>query len=441
MTYSCRRPSTARLISSSFRPFAIGIRGVEKVDAELGGAADRLDRRCGIGLAVKRRHGRAAQTDRRHLQLAELATFHLAGLRGEGRQSARSISLTEAPPRGIGDSYGHVALSCGMDGEFPPLARNRCFRLQQPVERAACRWSSPRRIAGPNIPADFLAASRLDPLALRRSEDSFVDELFAAAPSLGAPLLSARFPRAYLDVNREAYELDPSDVLRRACRVSSMPDRRGSAWVSARSPGSSPAAKRSTRRSCVSPKRGGGSNASIIPITRRCAGWSKRPRPVRRLSARRLPFDAIGSRLRLRDERGRHRSRRLPRRGLRPADRRGCPPVSSASAALPSRSTRPMPAGSRPATTAARARTVTHCRSRSTGRFTWTSAAIAERRAFRTAGRRLGRSRRTAWAASRRNACQRTLTTAGVIDPPARATTSAAAITHAWEGGAVRRGR
>ncbi|HEX3524131.1 MAG TPA: N-formylglutamate amidohydrolase, partial [Stellaceae bacterium] len=48
------------------------------------------------------------------------------------------------------------------------------------------------------------------------SEDSFVDELFATAPQLGAPLLSARFPRAYLDVNREAYELDPtmfSDVL------------------------------------------------------------------------------------------------------------------------------------------------------------------------------------------------------------------------------------
>ena len=47
-------------------------------------------------------------------------------------------------------------------------------------------------------------------MTLRRSEDSFVDELFAAGPRLGAPLLSARFPRAYVDVNREAYELDPS---------------------------------------------------------------------------------------------------------------------------------------------------------------------------------------------------------------------------------------
>jgi len=64
--------------------------------------------------------------------------------------------------------------------------------------------------SGTEYPADLLAASRLDPVALRRSEDSFVDELFAAAPRLGAPLLSARFARAYIDVNREPYELDPS---------------------------------------------------------------------------------------------------------------------------------------------------------------------------------------------------------------------------------------
>src|ERR1700726_4369139 len=64
--------------------------------------------------------------------------------------------------------------------------------------------------SGADYPAEFLAASRLDPLSLRRSEDSFVDEIFALAPALGAPLLAARFPRAYLDVNREAYELDPT---------------------------------------------------------------------------------------------------------------------------------------------------------------------------------------------------------------------------------------
>jgi N-formylglutamate amidohydrolase len=64
--------------------------------------------------------------------------------------------------------------------------------------------------SGADYPDEFLAASRLDPLTLRRSEDSFVDEIFASAPELGAPLVAARFPRAYLDVNREPWELDPT---------------------------------------------------------------------------------------------------------------------------------------------------------------------------------------------------------------------------------------
>lgn len=79
--------------------------------------------------------------------------------------------------------------------------------------------------SGSDYPAEFVAASRLDPLALRRSEDAFVDELFAAAPRLGAPMLAARFPRAYLDVNREAWELDP------AMFADALPD-----YVNARSP-------------------------------------------------------------------------------------------------------------------------------------------------------------------------------------------------------------
>jgi N-formylglutamate amidohydrolase len=64
--------------------------------------------------------------------------------------------------------------------------------------------------SGAEYPDEFLAASRLDPLTLRRSEDSFVDEIFASGPELGAPLVAARFPRAYLDVNREPWELDPA---------------------------------------------------------------------------------------------------------------------------------------------------------------------------------------------------------------------------------------
>src|ERR1700693_3740957 len=64
--------------------------------------------------------------------------------------------------------------------------------------------------SGADYPSGFLAVSRLDPVTVRRVGGSFVDPLFPAAPDLGAPLLAARFPRAYLDVNREAWELDPT---------------------------------------------------------------------------------------------------------------------------------------------------------------------------------------------------------------------------------------
>ena len=64
--------------------------------------------------------------------------------------------------------------------------------------------------SGRAYPAGFIAESRLDPATLRRSEDSFVDELFADAPALGAPLLTATFPRAWCDANREPWELDPA---------------------------------------------------------------------------------------------------------------------------------------------------------------------------------------------------------------------------------------
>lgn len=63
--------------------------------------------------------------------------------------------------------------------------------------------------SGRVFPEGFLASSRLNALSIRRSEDSFVDELFGAGPALGMRLLAASFPRAYCDANREAWELDP----------------------------------------------------------------------------------------------------------------------------------------------------------------------------------------------------------------------------------------
>jgi N-formylglutamate amidohydrolase len=63
--------------------------------------------------------------------------------------------------------------------------------------------------SGATYPTAFLAQAAIPLSALRRAEDAFVDQLFGAAPALGMPLLAARFPRSYVDANREPYELDP----------------------------------------------------------------------------------------------------------------------------------------------------------------------------------------------------------------------------------------
>lgn len=63
--------------------------------------------------------------------------------------------------------------------------------------------------SGAFYPPAFVASAALELGALRKSEDCYVDALFSGAPALGAPLLKALYPRAFLDVNREAYELDP----------------------------------------------------------------------------------------------------------------------------------------------------------------------------------------------------------------------------------------
>lgn len=64
--------------------------------------------------------------------------------------------------------------------------------------------------SGSDYDSTFLRASILNGLQIRSSEDAFVDQLFAAAPRFGAPLLSAVKPRAYLDLNRAVEELDPA---------------------------------------------------------------------------------------------------------------------------------------------------------------------------------------------------------------------------------------
>jgi len=83
------------------------------------------------------------------------------------------------------------------------------FTLLQPArQNAALVLTSPH--SGRRYDEAFLAQARLDAQSLRRSEDSFVEELFGAGPELGVPLLAAEFPRAWCDANREPWELDPA---------------------------------------------------------------------------------------------------------------------------------------------------------------------------------------------------------------------------------------
>src|SRR6185312_5532020 len=83
------------------------------------------------------------------------------------------------------------------------------FNVARPGELTApLVFNSPH--SGRIYPSAFLASSKLDALTLRRSEDAYVEELFGFVSALGTPLLYAHFPRAYLDVNREPYELDPA---------------------------------------------------------------------------------------------------------------------------------------------------------------------------------------------------------------------------------------
>lgn len=91
----------------------------------------------------------------------------------------------------------------------PPHQPVPPVRVLQPMRQSLpIVVSSPH--SGRHYPADLLSRTGLDERTLRSSEDSFVDELFASAPELGAPLVTATFPRVYVDANREPYELDPA---------------------------------------------------------------------------------------------------------------------------------------------------------------------------------------------------------------------------------------
>ena len=105
--------------------------------------------------------------------------------------------------------YGRVT------GAVPGVNEGGMSSPLQPTDHEALDCRLPERqmvpmvVASPHsgalYPAGFLSQTAVPLAALRRAEDAFVDELFGAAPGLGIPLLAARFPRSYVDANREPY--------------------------------------------------------------------------------------------------------------------------------------------------------------------------------------------------------------------------------------------
>lgn len=83
------------------------------------------------------------------------------------------------------------------------------YHLELPEAATSCVvFASPH--SGRDYPWSFLRGTVLDEHSIRSSEDAFVDRLFDCAPQFGAPLLRAVAPRAFIDLNRSADELDPA---------------------------------------------------------------------------------------------------------------------------------------------------------------------------------------------------------------------------------------
>jgi N-formylglutamate amidohydrolase len=90
----------------------------------------------------------------------------------------------------------------------PAFVLRRAAAAEGDPPPTALVFASPH--SGRLYPEDMMAAAALDAHAIRRSEDAHVDELIASAPELGASVIAACFARAYVDVNREPFELDPA---------------------------------------------------------------------------------------------------------------------------------------------------------------------------------------------------------------------------------------
>ncbi len=84
---------------------------------------------------------------------------------------------------------------------------NPAYDLALPAARTtSVIFASPH--SGRDYSEAFLSSTVLDAAEIRSSEDAFIDQIYADVPDFGAPLLTAKAPRAFLDLNRGTDELD-----------------------------------------------------------------------------------------------------------------------------------------------------------------------------------------------------------------------------------------
>lgn len=104
---------------------------------------------------------------------------------------------------------GSGAARALVEDSGPPESQSEPpFILIEPLRKTTpLIFASPH--SGRRYPPELLADARVSLISLRRSEDAYVDELFAGAAAHGACVLSAAVARAYIDLNRDPAELDP----------------------------------------------------------------------------------------------------------------------------------------------------------------------------------------------------------------------------------------
>ena len=198
-----------------------------------------------------------------------------------------------------------------FDGELSPP-----FEIVEPAAwRAPIIFNSPH--SGSVYPHEFLNASRIDLAALRRSEDSFMDELIGGLSDRGFPTVRVNFPRSYVDVNREPYELDPRMFTGRLPSFANTRSMRvaGGLGTIPRVVGDGQEIYR--ERLSVDDALGADRGALQALSPRAAAADQQGASGVRNRDPGGLPFDAVGRRVARRAAAARHRDRRPLRHQLR----------------------------------------------------------------------------------------------------------------------------